>query len=90
MRVGIFGDNEGAKAIVDNPSSASRSKHINVKLPFIRGLIRAGGFHVLLVETEEQHADVLTKPLWRKKFMLHRGALMNLLEVVLDIRGFSG
>ena len=26
MRVYIFGDNEGAKAITDNPSSASRSK----------------------------------------------------------------
>ena len=42
MRVDIAGDNEGAKAIADNPSSASRSKHIDVKLHFIRGLIRAG------------------------------------------------
>ena len=30
IRVDVFGDNEGAKAIVDNPSSASRSKHIDV------------------------------------------------------------
>ena len=29
MRMKIFGDNEGAKAIADNPSSASRSKHID-------------------------------------------------------------
>ena len=28
MRVDIFGDNEGAKAIADNPSNASRSKHV--------------------------------------------------------------
>ena len=28
--------------IADNPSSASRSKHIDVKLHFIWGLIRAG------------------------------------------------
>ena len=40
MRVDVFGDNEGAKAIADDPSSASRSKHIGVKLHFIRGLIR--------------------------------------------------
>ena len=39
MRLDVFGDNEGAKAIADNPSSASRSKHIDVKLHFIRGLI---------------------------------------------------
>ena len=75
MRVDIFGDNEGAKAIADNPSSASRSKHIDVKLQFIRGLIRAGEVRTLHVGTEEQHADVLTKALWRKK--LHHAALMN-------------
>ena len=44
MRVDIFGDNEGVKAIANNPSSASRSKHIDVKLYFIRGLVRAGKF----------------------------------------------
>ena len=69
MRVDIFGDNESAKAITDNPSSASRSKHIYVKLDFIRGLVRAGEVRVSHVGTAEQHADVLTKPLWRKKFM---------------------
>ena len=78
MRVDIFGDNESAKAIADNPSSASRSKHIYVKLHFIRGLVRAGEVRVSHVGTAEQHADVLTKPLWRKKFMLHHAALMNL------------
>ena len=77
MRVYIFGDNEGAKAIADNPSSASRSKHIDVKLHFIRGLIRTGEVRILHVGTEEQHADVLTKALWRNKFMVHRAALMN-------------
>ena len=78
MRVDIFGDNEGAKAIEDNPSSASRSTHIDVKLHFIRELVRTGEVRILHVGTAEQHADVLTKPLWRKKSMLHRTALMNL------------
>ena len=36
MREDIFVDYEGSKAIADNPSSASRSKHIDVKLHFIR------------------------------------------------------
>ena len=35
MRVEMFGDNKGAKAIADNSSSsASSSKHIDVKLHF--------------------------------------------------------
>ena len=78
MRVDVFVDNEGEKAIANNPSSASRRKHIDVKLHFIRGLIHAGGVRVLHVGTAEQHADVLPKPLWRKKFVLHSAALMNL------------
>ena len=65
MRVDVFGDNEGAKAIANKPSSAYRSKQINEKLHFIRRLVRAGEVRVLHVGTTEQHADVLTKPLWR-------------------------
>ncbi|CAN0093926.1 unnamed protein product [Ascophyllum nodosum] len=55
MRVDIFGDNEGAKAIADNPSSAWRSKPIDGKLHFIRGLIRSGEVRILHVGTEKQH-----------------------------------
>ena len=78
MRVDIFGDNEGSKAIADNPSSASRSKHIDVELHFIRGLIRTGEVRTLHIETEEQHADVLTKAFWRNQFLVHRAVLMIL------------
>ena len=79
MRVDVFGHNTGVKAIADNPSSVSRSKHIDVKLYFIRRSIRAGKVCALHVGTEEQHADVLTtRLLWRNKFLLHRAALMNL------------
>ena len=60
MRVDIFGDDEGSKVIADNPSSASTSKYINVKLHFIRGLIRMRKVRILHVGTKEQHADVLT------------------------------
>ena len=75
--VDIYGENEGAKVIADNPSSTSRSKHIDVKLHFIRGLIRTEEVRILHVGTEEQHADVWTKALWRKKILVHRAALMN-------------
>ena len=42
MRVDVFGDNEGTKAIADISSSPSRSKYIDVRLLFVRALIRAG------------------------------------------------
>ena len=78
LRMEIFGDNEGATAIADNPSSASRSRYTGVKLHFIRGLIRAGEVSIVHVGMEEQHDDVLTKLLRRKNFVVHRAALMNL------------
>ena len=47
MRVDIFVVHEGSKAIADNPSSASRSKYIEVKLHFIRRLVRMGEVIIL-------------------------------------------
>ena len=77
IRVDVFGDNGGAKAIADNPSSASGSTHIDVKLHFVRGLIRAGEVRVLHVGTPEQHVDVLKKSFWRKMILLYGAALMK-------------
>lgn len=50
----IFGDKEGVKAIEDNPSSASRSNHIDAKIRSIRGLIQEGEVCVMNVGTEEK------------------------------------
>lgn len=78
-RVDIFVDNGVAKVITDNPSSVPRSKHIDgKKRHFFRGLIRAGELRVLHVGTEERHADVLTKPLWRETLIFHHGGSVNL------------
>ena len=45
-RVDLFGDDEGSKAIADTPGSASRSKLIDVKLNFIRGIDPHGGSQI--------------------------------------------
>ncbi|CAB1101015.1 unnamed protein product [Ectocarpus sp. CCAP 1310/34] len=56
-------DNEGALALVQNPFSSARSKHIDVRFHFIRELFKAGKITADYVSTEEQHADMLTKVL---------------------------
>ncbi|CAB1104162.1 unnamed protein product [Ectocarpus sp. CCAP 1310/34] len=71
-------DNEGALALVQNPFSSARSKHIDVRFHFIRELVKAGKITADNVSTEEQHADMLTKVLGRGKLEYHRKALMNL------------
>ena len=78
MRLDTFVDNEGSKAIADNSSSPSRSKHVELKPHFIRELIRTGEVRILHVGTKEQHPDVRTKAFRRKTFLAHRAALMNL------------
>ena len=74
----LFEDNEGAKALADNPLSSGRGKHIDVRWYFIRDLVRNGEVTVKHVDSEWQAADILTKPLPLSLFKRHRRVLMNL------------
>ena len=76
----LFEDNEGAKALADNPLSSGRSKHIDVRWHFIRDLVRNEEVIVKHVDSEWQAADILTKPLPLSLFKRHRRVLMNLGE----------
>ncbi|CAB1112182.1 unnamed protein product [Ectocarpus sp. CCAP 1310/34] len=76
----VLEDNQGAIALVQNPLSSGRTKHIDVRFHFIRGLFRSGNISVNFVPTTEQHADVLTKALSRASLQYHRRKLMNLPE----------
>ena len=76
----LMDDNEGAKAIAENPLiSSGRSKHIDVvRWHFIRDLVEKKELKVVHVASEWQHADILTKALHVKLFKRHRKALLNL------------
>ncbi|CAM9889276.1 unnamed protein product [Sphacelaria rigidula] len=71
-------DNEGAKALADNPFSSGRSKDIDVRLLFVRDLVRAGEMRIVHVDSEWHHADIFTTPLPTTLFERHRRALMNI------------
>ena len=49
-----------------------KSKHIEIKYHYIRDMVQRGAVKLLYVATEEQMADVLTKPLARLKFEYFR------------------
>lgn len=61
-------DSQSAIAPSKNPVHHERSKHIDVWFHFIRGCIGDGKMEVDHVRTEEQLADVLTKPHGHDKF----------------------
>ena len=59
----------------ENPVFHDKSKHIEIKYHYIRGMVQRGAVKLLYVATEEQIDDVLTKPLARLKFEYFRERL---------------
>ncbi|CAB1110629.1 unnamed protein product [Ectocarpus sp. CCAP 1310/34] len=66
-KIKVLEDNKGALALVQNPFSSARSKHIDVRYHFIPELFKSGKITAEYVPTEEQHADMLIKVLGRTK-----------------------
>eukprot|EP00903_Cladosiphon_okamuranus_P011519 g10846.t1 len=81
-KIKVLEDNQGAIALVQNPRSSARSKHIDVRFHFIRELFRSGRISLEYIKTDDQHADLLTKVLSKAKLEYHRNALMSLPEYV--------
>ncbi|CAA7049059.1 unnamed protein product [Microthlaspi erraticum] len=65
----LFCDNVGATFLCANPVFHSRMKHIALDYHFVRGHIQDGALRVAHVNTKDQLADALTKPLPRAHFL---------------------
>ena len=72
-------DNQGAISLASNPLSSARSRHIDVRF-HLREKVEKKEICIVHTSTEEQYADMLTKPLQRKLFMTHRDSLMSLVQ----------
>lgn len=59
-------DNQSAIKIINNPTITQHSKHIRVRYHYIREVVEEGIFKTEYINTKEQLADVLTKPLSRQ------------------------
>ena len=75
----VFEDNNGALAIAKLPKTRPRTKHINVKyfhwLHWTQGEGAPFSFHK--IDTQEQPADMLTKPLILELLVKHRRWLLG-------------
>ena len=61
-------DNQGALVLVQNPAYHDRTKHIDIQHPWIREVLSAEAVELCHMNTEDQVADIFTKPLTREKF----------------------
>jgi hypothetical protein len=65
----IFEDNQSVIHLSENPITARRSKHIDVRFKFIKELVLCGEIKLVYKPTEFQLADILTKGLTKDKFV---------------------
>jgi hypothetical protein len=73
----LFEDNAGAIHIAKSPKMRPRTRHINQKYHHFREWVKSGLIGILAIDTEEQPADLLTKPLSVASFVKHRKRVMG-------------
>ena len=71
----IHCDNQSCIKLSENPVFHDRSKHIEMKYHFIRDMVQRNMIKLQYIATDEQVADILTKPLPLSKFVYFRGKL---------------
>ena len=71
----LYVDNQGAVELSKDKKSCQKSRHIERRYLKIRELVADGEIIVKHVNTDDNHADVLTKPLDADTFMYHVAAL---------------
>ena len=78
-KVPLLCDNESTIKLTNNQVQHARTKHIDVRHHFITDHQQKGNISIKSVGTEDQLADIFTKPLDEKRFCKLRNEL-NLLD----------
>ena len=68
----ILCDNQSGIRLSENPVFHNRSKHIDIMYHFIQDMVQQGAVRLDHIESDEQVADILTKPLGKFKFLTFR------------------
>jgi hypothetical protein len=71
----IYCDNQSCIKLSENPVFHDRSKHIEIRYHFIRDRVQKGAVKLQYIPTDQQVADILTKPLAKGKFEAFRDKL---------------
>ena len=77
VKYNAFEDNTGALELAKVPKMRPRTKHINIKYHHFRAHVQQGTITVQHVSTEDQVADIFTKPLPIALFLKHRQSILG-------------
>jgi hypothetical protein len=67
-RVPLLCDNESAVKMANNPVQHSRTNHIDIRHHFLRDHVSKRNIDIIGVGTDDQLADIFTKPLDEQRF----------------------
>jgi hypothetical protein len=73
----IYGDNQGAIQLIENPTSHTRTKHIEVKYHYVRVAQERLVIKMVKVHTDLNRADIMTKATSTGTFCRHVDFLMS-------------
>jgi hypothetical protein len=73
----VYGDNQAALAASSNGIKSERTKHVDVKYHFITETVEGGDVKLKWVPTQQQEADIFTKPLHAPVFLQLRSRIMS-------------
>ena len=73
----VFEDNNGALELAQLPRMRPRTRHIATKYHFFRSYVQSGAVRVRSIHTNEQIADIFTKPLPQPAFEYLRMKLLG-------------
>jgi len=74
-RIPLFVDSTSTISVAKNPILHSRTKHIDVRFHFLRDSYEKGDIDLIDLKTQDQLADIFTKPLESRAFARLRGEL---------------
>lgn len=75
--VKLFVDSLSAIELCTSLRQSHKVKHINMRIHFIREMIEEGFLELLFIPTDKNVADMLTKAIAERIFVLHRNVLLN-------------
>jgi len=73
----VFEDNAGAIEIAHVPKMRPRPKHLNIKYHHFREEVKKGNVSIYYTRTEDQIADIFTKPLPETSYIKFRERIMG-------------
>ena len=69
VKVNIYEDNQACIQMVKNGTTTAKTKHVDIRLHFIREVINNLNFNLNYINTKEQLADSFTKPTGEKQLL---------------------